>query len=85
MSEDTKTVSHSEARRIAELEVRRYFDTYLTTVFPGQVASFITAHTRDPDAHGGVEKRFNRLIWVMVGIAGAGGGGLGFGLQSFLM
>ena len=59
---------------IAELEVRKYFDHYQTQVFPTQLKSIIDAHNQDQTAHGGVERRVNRAIWILVGVALASGG-----------
>jgi hypothetical protein len=61
---------------IAELEVRRYFDHYLTEVFPGQVKAVVDAHNNDPNAHGGVATRFNKLVWIGMGAAAMAGGGI---------
>lgn len=58
----------------AELEVRRYFDHYLENVFPDQVKQMIQAHNLSPNAHGGVERRFNKAFWMIAGLGLAGGG-----------
>lgn len=63
----------AQAKDIAELKVRQYFDTYLGSTLPMQISQFINAHDKDPASHGGVEKRFNRMIWLMMGSAAAGG------------
>lgn len=71
---------------IAELETRRYFDQYLKEVWPVQqqalqtfATEVVKAHNFDPKAHGGVEYRFTRLVWVALGVFLAGGaGGVGF-------
>lgn len=71
-------------REIAELEVRRFFDGYLRYVVPEQnkaLKSFthvaIEAHDTDRAAHGGVERRVNRLFWLLIGGATVTGGGAG--------
>jgi hypothetical protein len=43
----------------------------------------IEAHDSDKDAHGRVEHRLNRVLWLAFGCAGAGGVG-GVGLQQLL-
>jgi hypothetical protein len=70
-----------ETQDIAELEVRRYFDQYLRTVFPAQVKAMkhhthlnIEAHDRNPEAHGGVERKFSRTVWLLMGAVAVGGG-----------
>lgn len=63
-----------EVKDAAELEVRRYFDHYLENVFPNQVQQMLQAHNLSPDAHGGVERRFNKVAWMVAGLAMAGGG-----------
>lgn len=67
-----------EVGRIAELEVRRYFDDYLNNVFPKQVSQIIKLHDLSSKAHGGVERRVNRMIWLVTG-AGCVGGGVATG------
>lgn len=69
-------MERKEVKELAELEVRRYFDHYLERVFPQQVKAFIKEHNLDPKAHGGVERRFSKLTWVMLGAAAVGGGGI---------
>jgi hypothetical protein len=80
--------SEQEMQRIAELEVRRYFDTYLRDVWPEQATKMrehthlmIEKHDADDDAHdrvvekvGGVEKRIDRAKWIAVGALAVGGG-----------
>jgi hypothetical protein len=63
-----------EIKDAAELEVRRYFDHYLENVFPEQVTQMVQAHNLSPDAHGGVERRFNKMAWMVAGLGLAGGG-----------
>jgi len=65
---------HDLVREVAELEVRRYFDHYLQNTFPVQVEKFIDIHDLCPDSHGGVERKFSRMVWVIVGASAAGGG-----------
>lgn len=63
-----------QIKEIAELEVRRYFDHYLNEVFPRQLKTAIEAHDSDDRAHGSVEIRLDRAVWVFVGVALASGG-----------
>lgn len=71
-----------QVHEIAELEVRRYFDSYLQKVFPEQVKALkhhthraIEAHDTDDKAHGGIEKKVNRFFWVLLGAAAVTGSG----------
>lgn len=69
--------SESEKQEIkdaAELEVRRYFDHYLMEVFPDQVKQIVQQHNLSPKAHGGVERRLNKVLWMIAGSAVAAGG-----------
>jgi len=63
-----------EMKDIAELEVRRYFDTYLRDVYPAQTKQILDLHDKNEEAHGGMPRRFNRVIWTLLGVATAGGG-----------
>lgn len=63
-----------QVKQIAELEVRRYFDHYQNEVFPEQLKTIINTHDSDDAAHGAVEKRIDRAVWVMIGVAMASGG-----------
>jgi len=69
-----------EITLMAELETRRYFDTYLKDVFPVQMRQarehthlMIEQHDRSTKAHGGVEAKVSRALWVMLGAAAASG------------
>lgn len=71
-------------REIAELEVRRYFDSYLQRVFPEQVKVLkahtlteVGSHNASPEAHGGVERKVSRFLWLLLGGATVTGGGFG--------
>jgi|GEM_PF-3002799 len=66
-----------EVERIAELQVRRYFDHYLSEVFPSQVKGVVKAHDADREAHGGVERRVNQARWMLLGVSLGCGAGLG--------
>jgi len=75
---------YREVQQIAELEVRRYFDHYLKDVWPEQqqalkdyAAARVQAHDDSETAHGKVERRVNRIVWMILGaaVAGAGAGG----------
>jgi hypothetical protein len=61
---------------IAELQVNRYFDHYLTTVFPEQIDRLFNGHNVDIEAHpvqfkmlDGVEQKVNRAAWMIVGMS----------------
>lgn len=77
-------VTEADVERIAELAIRRYFDIYLRDVFPLQVAALIERHNLSPKAHGGVERRFNKLIWMAIGASAFGGAGVGWGVQTLI-
>lgn len=71
---------------IAELQVRRYFDHFLTETLPSILKAerhhmhlTVEAHDAHDDSHGGVEQKFNRVVWMAMGFAAAGGG-IGGGL-----
>lgn len=70
-----------QVRDLSELEVRRYFDHYLQNVLPVEMKAVkldtlakIQEHDASPEAHGAVEKKLNKMIFVIMGVAGAGGG-----------
>lgn len=67
-------MERKEVKEIAELEVRRYFDHYLEKVWPVQMKAAIIEHNTDPKAHGGVERRFSKITWMLLGAAAVGGG-----------
>jgi hypothetical protein len=78
-------------KELAELETRRYFDDYLQNVFPEQMKALrahtytqIEKHNMNPDAHGGVEKKVNRTLWIIAGAAGVGGAGTILGIKGIL-
>ena len=70
MNDDDK----KQVQQIAELEVRRYFDTYLRDIYPMQTKQILELHDKDENAHAGMPRRFNRLVWMLLGVATAGGG-----------
>jgi len=91
MPEGLTDAQARETAQIAELETRRYFDQYLANVWPQQeaamrehIASLVQAHDDSENAHGGVERKFNRIIWVLTGAACVGGAG-GAGLTRLLI
>lgn len=91
MSQALTDEQHREAQQIAELEVRRYFDYYLETVWPKQQRALqeycdnqVQQHNQDETAHGSTEKKFRRMLWIAVG-ATLGGGAGGAGLLRLLM
>lgn len=69
---DQEQIAHTKL--IAKDEVREYFDHYQTDIFPTQLKIIISAHNTDDDAHGGVEKKVTRFIWMAMGVAIASGG-----------
>lgn len=71
-------------KELAELETRRYFDHYLEEIFPKQVELFIDAHNECPEAHGGVEKKVSRTLWMLAGGAAVLGAGAGLGIKQLL-
>lgn len=63
-----------ETEEIAELGVRRYFDYYLTKVFPDQIRRVIVAHNESVEAHKAllepIQKaagRMKRVAWMFAG------------------
>jgi len=75
------TANVREVEHIAELTVRRYFDHYLENVRPElesrlrkDMVVAVTAHDLSPSAHGGVERRFSRLVWLGMGAIAVSGG-----------
>lgn len=69
-----------EVQQIAELETRRYFDHYLRDIWPVQAQALrdqtlqaVRLHNETKDAHGGVEMKLNRFIWLMLGASSVGG------------
>lgn len=61
-----------EMKTIAQLEVHKYFDHYLTEIFPQQVQRFLDGH-QNACPWG---KKLNRIIWTAVGFSlaiGVGG------------
>lgn len=71
-----------EIEAIAELQTRRYFDHYLSVVWPEQQKALrehthlmVEQHDDSDTAHGAVEAKMNRAIWMVAGAAMAGSGG----------
>jgi hypothetical protein len=69
-----------ETEDVAELAVRRYFDTYLTDTFPIQMAAIrehahtqIEQHDGNRKAHGAAEAKVNRLVWGIAAVTGIAG------------
>jgi hypothetical protein len=88
-------MTHDEIKDIAELECRKYFDAYLNTIFPQQIAKLECAfdkrtdakfaiHDTSPTAHGGVQRRFDRVFWLLLGLATGAGGGVGAGAAKLI-
>lgn len=77
MSETTE----KQLQDIAELAVRRYFDHYLKEVWPSQQKAMedhmillINKHDSSEKAHGNVESKTNKLIWLIAVCSALGGG-----------
>lgn len=70
-----------EAQDVSELTVRRYFDHYLTEVFPKQIKEAIRTHDQNVFSHGGIVRRFARFKYLLMGFAAAGGFGIGAGFD----
>lgn len=66
-------MERQEIEDLTELKVRQYCDE-LSDRFAKQVAQLILVHNSDVEAHGSVEKRLDRAVWVLMGVAMAGGG-----------
>lgn len=73
-----------EVEHISEIEVRKYFDYYLKEIVPVQQRAerershlLIEKHDADDKAHGGVEGKFSRFVWTLLGVSTAGGLGGG--------
>lgn len=73
-----------EVEALAELQVRRYFDDYLQNTLPTTLQQVVKSHDDSADAHKGVSRRVDRLLWVLLTGAVAGGGAAGFGLDKLL-
>lgn len=84
------TEQRKQVEDIAELKVRRYFDEFearLADRLKGErnrTHMLIEAHDTSSGAHGGVERRFSRMVWVMMGLSAGGGGTLGAGLMTLV-
>ena len=90
MSDSLTAAQAREVQQIADLATRKYFDHYLTDVWPIQqqalreyILTNIAAHDLAKEAHGSVERRFSRLLWMLMGVAAAGGAG-GVGVTKLL-
>ena len=62
---------------LCDLQINRYFDHYLTTVFPHQIEAMFAAHNQDAEAHDPrfeihldacpTKKRMDKWKWMMLG------------------
>lgn len=77
-------MERDEAKDIAELKVRQYFDSYLRDVFPTQVKQMLQEHNNDPEAHDGVAKKVSRAQWLITGAMTVMGLGTGAALKGLL-
>ena len=74
---------HQSVVDIADLAVNRYFDHYLSDVFPEQLGRMFSSHNQDAEAHaprfkiheGGCEtrRRLDRFVWMVAGGSAVGG------------
>lgn len=67
---------HQEVMDIAEVQVNRYFDHYLSEIFPAQLDRMFAAHNESVEAHpkafktlAVVKKKVDRVFWMGAGIA----------------
>jgi hypothetical protein len=77
---------HQQIMDIAELQVNKYFDHYLTDVFPDQMIRMFGNHNQDAEAHNPrfvvhlktcpTQQRLNKVMWTLAG----GSAVVGFGL-----
>jgi hypothetical protein len=65
---------HQSIMDIAEVQVNRYFDHYLSEVFPQQIERIMNAHNQDAEAHEPriaplvkAKRRVDRMIWMVLG------------------
>ncbi len=86
MATGLNSTQESQVEDKIDVKVERYFNKYLTEVWPKQqkqihkeafeeTTTQIELHDRDSGAHGGVESKVNRILWLAVG-ASTGVGGL---------
>jgi len=69
------------AENIAREAVKEFFEEYLTEILPKQQATYIKLHDSDTQAHGGVARKFDRFVYIMIGVSIAGGGGIATAVQ----
>jgi len=88
--EGLNTTQLEQVRSISKNEVHQYFDYYLREIVPAQQRAarqhtylMIEKHDDSDKAHGSVEHRVNKMIWVFMGVAAAGGGA-GVGVTKLL-
>lgn len=85
MSDQNTALTDTQVREVdarAELAVRQYFDYYLKEVVPEQDKKqrehthfLIQQHDDAEEAHGYVERRLNKAVWLVMGAAMFGSGG----------
>jgi hypothetical protein len=54
---------------VAEVMVNRYFDHYLTDVFPQQMELLLKTHNADEGAHKGTIRKIHRGGWMIAGVS----------------
>lgn len=86
----TEPLTDKQVKDIAELEVRRYFDHYLKEVWPSQQAAMedhvnllISNHDSSDGAHGKVELKANRLLWLIAACSTLSGGAGAAAMEMF--
>ena len=59
---------------LIDLQINRYFDHYLTDVFPRQMDRMFASHNRDVEAHPvqfttivKTKRRVDRVLWMIAG------------------
>lgn len=73
-----------EVDTMCELKTRRWADKMVRDVTPKMVERYIEAHNNDRAAHNATERKLDRIMWVLIGICGAGGTGAGMLIQNLL-
>jgi hypothetical protein len=66
---------HDHTVEMIELGIHRYFDHYLTDVFPGQMERLFESHNKDVDAHPvqftqltRTKRRVDKAAWMIAGV-----------------
>lgn len=69
-------IERQQIMDIADLQINRYFDRYLTEIFPDQLDRMMQAHNSDNQAHPVQFKmltdtsgRVSRITWMVMGMS----------------